>query len=142
MGAVYATVEDVALLRTLTSQEQEQAAALLETASAKLRLTAKKYGYDLDDMISENEDYGTEVKAVVVQAVIRALNSVSDSSPPAVQSSQAALGYSVSMTWLNSGQALYFLKNELKELGFMRQRFGALEVYDVGDDKRHSRNAL
>lgn len=133
MGAVYATVEDVALLRTLTSQEQEQAAALLETASAKLRLAAKKYGYDLDDMISEDEDYGTEVKAVVVQAVIRALNSVSDSSPPAVQSSQAALGYSVSMTWLNSGQALYFLKNELKELGFMRQRFGALEVYDLGD---------
>lgn len=142
MGAVYATVEDVALLRTLTSQEQEQAAALLGTASAKLRLAAKKYGYDLDDMISEDEDYGTEVKAVVVQAVIRALNSVSDSSPPAVQSSQAALGYSVSMTWLNSGQALYFLKNELKELGFLRQRFGALEVYDVGDDKRHSRNAL
>lgn len=133
MGAVYATVEDVALLRTLTSQEQEQAAALLETASAKLRLTAKKYGYDLDDMISEDEDYSTEVKAAVVQAVIRALNSVSDSSPPAVQSSQAALGYSVSMTWLNSGQALYFLKNELKELGFMRQRFGALEVYDLGN---------
>lgn len=133
MGAVYATVEDVALLRTLTSQEQEQAAALLETASAKLRLAAKKYGYDLDDMISEDEDYGTEVKAVVVQAVIRALNSVSDSSPPAVQSSQAALGYSVSMTWLNSGQALYFLKNELKELGFMRQRLGALEVYDLGN---------
>lgn len=133
MGAVYATVEDVALLRTLTSQEQEQAAALLETASAKLRLAAKKYGYDLDDMISEDEDYSTEVKAVVVQAVIRALNSVSDSSPPAVQSSQAALGYSVSMTWLNSGQALYFLKNELKELGFLRQRFGALEVYDLGN---------
>lgn len=133
MGAVYATVEDVALLRTLTSQEQEQAAALLETASAKLRLAAKKYGYVLDDMISEDEDYGAEVKAVVVQAVIRALNSVSDSSPPAVQSSQAALGYSVSMTWLNSGQALYFLKNELKELGFLRQRFGALEVYDLGN---------
>ena len=133
MGAVYATVEDVALLRTLTSQEQEQAAALLETASSKLRLAAKKYGYVLDDMIAEDEDYGTEVKAVVVQAVIRALNSVSDSSPPAVQSSQAALGYSVSMTWLNSGQALYFLKNELKELGFLRQRFGALEVYDIGN---------
>lgn len=133
MGAVYAAVEDVALLRTLTSQEQEQAAALLETASAKLRLAAKKYGYDLDTLISEDEDYGAEVKAVVVQAVIRALNSVSDSSPPAVQSSQAALGYSVSMTWLNSGQALYFLKNELKELGFLRQRYGALEVYDLGN---------
>lgn len=142
MGAVYAAVADIQLFRPLTAQEQEQAAALLETASAKLRLTAKKYGHDLDGMIAADPDLGSAVKAVIVQAVIRALNSVSDNSPPAVQSSQAALGYSVSMTWLASGQALYFLKNELKDLGLLRQRFGALEVYDVGDDKRHSRNAL
>lgn len=142
MGAVYAAVADIQLFRPLTAQEQEQAESLLDSASAKLRLTAKKYGCDLDGMISADPDYGTAVKSVVVQAVIRALNSVSDNSPPAVQSSQAALGYSVSMTWLASGQALYFLKNELKDLGLLRQRFGALEVYDVGDDKRHSRNAL
>ena len=84
-------------------------------------------------MIADDPDYGTAVKSVVVQAVIRALNSVSDNSPPAVQSSQAAMGYSVSMTWLASGQALYYLKNELKDLGLLRQRFGALEVYDLGD---------
>lgn len=142
MGAVYAAVADIQLFRPLTAQEQEQAEPLLDSASAKLRLLAKKYGCDLDGMIADDPDYGTAVKSVVVQAVIRALNSVSDNSPPAVQSSQAALGYSVSMTWLASGQALYFLKNELKDLGFLRQRFGALEVYDVGDDKRHSRNAL
>ena len=133
MGAVYATVADIQLFRPLTAQEQEQAAALLETASAKLRLTAKKYGCDLDGMIADDPDYDTAVKSVVVQAVIRALNSVSDNSPPAVQSSQAAMGYSVSMTWLASGQALYYLKNELKDLGLLRQRFGALEVYDLGD---------
>lgn len=133
MGAVYAAVADIQLFRPLTAQEQEQAAVLLDSASAKLRLTAKKYGHDLDGMIAADPDYGTAVKSVVVQAVIRALNSVSDNSPPAVQSSQAALGYSVSMTWLASGQALYFLKNELKDLGLLRQRFGALEVYDLGN---------
>lgn len=129
MGAVYATVADVALLRPLTMQEQEQTPVLLESASAKLRLLAKKYGRDLDALIAADEDYGTAVKAVVVQAVIRALNSITDNTPPAVQSSQAAMGYSLSMTWLNSGQSLYFLKNELKDLGFLRQRFSALEVY-------------
>lgn len=133
MGAVYAAVADIQLFRPLTAQEQEQAESLLDSASAKLRLTAKKYGCDLDGMISADPDYGTAVKSVVVQAVIRALNSVSDNSPPAVQSSQAAMGYSVSMTWLASGQALYYLKNELKDLGLLRQRFGALEVYDIGD---------
>ena len=132
MGAVYASVADVALLRPLTAQEREQAETLLVSASAKLRLIAGKYGKDLDGLIAANEDYGTVVKAVVTQAVIRALNSVSDNTPPAVQSSQAAMGYSLSMTWLASGQSLYFLKNELKELGLLRQRFGIVEVYDIG----------
>ena len=133
MGAVYATTADVELLRPLTLQEQEQTPVLLENASAKLRLLAKKYGRDLDELIAEDEDYGTAVKAVVVQAVIRALNSITDNTPPAVQSSQAAMGYSLSMTWLASGQSLYFLKNELKELGLMRQRFSIVEVYGLGD---------
>lgn len=133
MGAVYATIADVELLRPLTLQEQEQTPVLLGNASAKLRLLAKKYGRDLDELIAEDEDYGTAVKAVVVQAVIRALNSITDNTPPAVQSSQAAMGYSLSMTWLNSGQSLYFLKNELKDLGLMRQRFSVMEVYGLGN---------
>ena len=137
MGAVYASVADVALLRPLTAQEQTQTESLLVSASAKLRLTAKGYGYDLDGLIAEDEDYGSAVQAVVVQAVIRALNSVTDNTPPAVQSSQAAMGYSLSMTWLNSGQSLYFLRNELDELGLLRQRYGALEVYDYGQNRQN-----
>ena len=137
MGAVYASVADVALLHPLTAQTQTQAESLLVSASAKLRLTAKGYGYDLDALISADEDYGSVVQAVVVQAVIRALNSITDDTPPAVQSSQAAMGYSLSMTWLASGQTLYFLRNELDELGFLRQRYGALEVYDYGQNKQN-----
>lgn len=88
-------------------------------------------------MIDDEEigkDYENVVKSVVVQAVCRALNSISDS-PAVTQESQSALGYSASMTYLNAGQSLYFLRNELKELGLLRQRFGALEVYNVkGND--------
>jgi hypothetical protein len=38
------------------------------------------------------------------------------------------------MTYFNAGQSLYFLKSELKDLGLMRQSYGALEVYDNDSD--------
>jgi hypothetical protein len=137
MAAVYATVEDVNLIgRKLTADEQDKAAQLLPIASAKLRTAAAKYGKSLDGMIHENEDLVLVVKETVIKAVLRALDSSADSNPPAVQSSQSALGYSLSMTYLNSGQSLYFLKNELKELGLLRQRFGALEVFGYGNDNQ------
>ena len=135
MAAVYATVEDITRLgRKLKAEEQDKAAELLPIASSKLRLAAKKRGRDLDMMIFDDPDGGQAAREITVKAVIRAIDSSADSNPPAVQASQAALGYSVSMTYLNSGQALYFLKNELKELGIMRQRYGALEVYGSADD--------
>ena len=135
MAAVYATVDDITKFgRKLTAEEQDKAAELLPVASSKLRLAAKKRGRDLDMMIFDDPDIGQAAREIVSKAVIRAIDSSADSMPPAVQASQAALGYSVSMTYLNSGQALYFLKNELKELGIMRQRYGALEVYDSADN--------
>lgn len=134
----YATVNDVIKAgKNLTSEQYETAEILIETASSKLRLIAYKHGKNIDSMIDDEEigkDYENVVKSVVVQAVCRALNSISDS-PPVTQESQSALGYSASMTYLNAGQSLYFLRNELKELGLLRQRFGALEVYNVkGND--------
>ena len=132
--AVYAQVSDIiALGRELSNAEQATAEVLLEQASAKLRMTARQYGCNIDEMIADKDtgaDYALVVKSVVVQSVLRALDSSADTNQPAVQASQAALGYSVSMTYLNSGQALYFLKNELKELGLLRQHCGVLEVYD------------
>lgn len=132
--AVYAQVSDIiALGRELSNAEQATAEVLLEQASAKLRMTARQYGCNIDEMIADKDtgaDFALVVKSVVVQSVLRALDSSADTNPPAVQASQAALGYSVSMTYLNSGQALYFLKNELKELGLLRQHCGVLEVYD------------
>lgn len=136
MGAVYATIDDVqALGRTLTADEQEKVPQLLEIASALLRTEAKKRGYDLDQMIADDPDKGLIAKILTVNAVVRSLNAAGSSSPAAVQGSQSALGYSVSYTYLNAGQDIYFLKNELKELGIMRQKCGILEVYDYGDPR-------
>ena len=136
MGAVYATMDDVqALGRTLTADEQEKVPQLLEIASALLRTEAKKRGYDLDAMIADDPDKGLIAKILTVNGVVRSLNAASDTSPAAVQGSQSALGYSVSYTYLNAGQDIYFLKNELKELGIMRQKCGVLEVYDYGDPR-------
>lgn len=135
MGTVYAAISDISAFgRALTAQEQDAAYVLLETASAKLRIISKRFGIDIDALIANDEDYLLAVKQTIVRAVIRAFDTIADSSPPAVQASQAAMGYSVSMTYLNSGQSLYFLKNELKELGILRQRWGALEVYSDNEN--------
>ena len=136
MGADYAAVSDITALGvTLTPQQEDAAEVLITQSSAKLRLTAKKYGKDIDTLIAADDDFGIAVKNVVVQSVIRALNSIADDSPATVQATQSALGYSASMTYLNAGQSLYFLRNELKDLGLMQQTYGALEVYDYGDPR-------
>ena len=132
MGAVYATVEDVQTLgRALSAEEQEKAPGLLEIASAMLRREATKRGYDLDGMIAEDEDVGLIAKSVTVRSVVRSLDASAASAQSAVvsQESQSGLGYSASYTYLNAGEALYFLRNELKELGLTQQRFGFVEVY-------------
>lgn len=133
MGAVYATVADIlAIGRTLTAQQQEAAEALLPQASAKLRMQARNYGKDVDAMIADTEtgeDYALAVKSVIVNAVCRALDSAN--STPVSSESQAGLGYSASVTYTvpAPGQDLYFLRNELRDLGLRQQYYGAIEVY-------------
>jgi len=135
MGAVYATVQDIATYgRPLTAAESERAPDLLETASALLRQEAASRGCSLDGMIAENDDFALISKSLVVSCVVRALNASADSMPAAVQSSQSGLGYSVSSTFLNAGQQLYYLRNELSQLGLLDQTYGAMEVYALGTD--------
>lgn len=130
MGKAYASVEDITALGiSLTATQRDAAEILLGTASSKLRLIANKYSINLDAAVSEDDDYNAAVKSIVVQSVTRALNSISDASPAASQGSETNGHYSISMTYLNAGQSLYFLRNELKEIGLKRQVYGALELY-------------
>lgn len=130
---VYAEVSDIlALGKTLTAQQQDAAEVLLQQASAKLRIAARKYGKDIDAMIADTEtgdDFQLAVQSVVVQAVCRALDSIADASAAATQGTESVGAYSLSMTYLNAGQSMYFLNNELKDLGLKRQRVGWLNVY-------------
>ena len=137
MGAVYAAVSDITALGiSLTAQQESAAEVLLSQASAKLRIQAKKYSKSIDSLIADDEDYGEAVKNIVVQSVVRALNSLSDCDPAVSQVTQAGLGYSASMTYLNAGQSLYFLRSELKDLGILRQKYGLLEVFDHDSDDK------
>lgn len=144
MTNVYGTIEDIrAVGYPLSAAQEEAAATLLVQASARLRQTARRFGKDIDKRIADSEtgkDYALTVKSVVVQAVCRALDAASNAGSAALAQGTQSLGaYSVSMTYLNAGQSLYFLRSELKDLGLYRtQTFGALELYrgcsdDVSD---------
>lgn len=138
MGNRYAEISDItALGRNLTNSQLSAVENLLDTASSKLRIIAAKNGRNIDDMINNGilgDDYRNAVKSIVIQSVLRAVDSMENVPSTVSQGSQSALGYSVSMTYLNAGQNLYFLRNELKELGIIRQTYGALEVYSNADD--------
>lgn len=130
MGAVYADVNDIIKIgKSLTAQQIEYAGVLLEQASAKLRVNAKKYQKDIDAMIKDNQDFALAVKSVVCQAVCRAIDSIDESSRAVSQASETIGPFSASVSYINGGQSLYFLRNELKELGLTGQRFGAIELY-------------
>ena len=112
-------------------EEQASAEILIQTASSKIRIIARKYGIDIDKNISDTttgDDLSVAVKNAVVQSVIRAIDSLSSTSSAVSQNSETNGAYNISMTYLNAGQSLYFLNNELKDLGIIRQRYGAIDL--------------
>ena len=134
MGAVYAAVADITALKPLSAQEQEQAGVLLQYASDRLRVIGTKYGVDIDKQIVVDPDYGSAVKFVVINTVINALGrlSVSAGESAASQATQSGLGYSMTLTYSKAGSVLWFGKNDLKDLGLLRQKYGALDLYGSG----------
>ena len=130
----YATIEDIIKLwRPMTKEEEERAKNLLPIVSSSLRTEAKKVGKDLDQMVAADDDLRSVAKSVTVDVVARTLMTSTDSEPMS-QESQSALGYSWSGTYLVPGGGLFIKKSELARLGLRRQRYGALELYDQGNN--------
>ena len=126
----FANLDDLQVLwKKLKPVEIERAEALLETISDMLREEAVRYGRDLDKMVAERASYATVVKSVVVDIVARTLMT-STEQEPMTQFSQSALGYSVSGSYLVPGGGIFIKNSELKRLGFTRQRYGTVEMYD------------
>lgn len=128
---IYATTEDVARLwRPMTQEETARAEALLPVVSSSLRVEAKKVGKDLDKMVEADEDLAMVAKSVTVDVTARTLMTSTDQEPM-TQTSESALGYSASGTFLVPGGGLFIKKSELARLGLRRQKYGVMEVYGV-----------
>lgn len=132
--ADYATVNDViALYRALSPEETTKATALIPVVCARLREMAKTYGRDLDAMLAKDEDLQTVAKSVTVDVVARNLMTPT-SGAPMTQYSEAAMGYSVSGTFLNPGGGIFIKQAELKALGITRPRYGQIDMNGGGWD--------
>ncbi len=124
----FATIEDVEeLWRTLNNEEITRAESLLGIVSNSLRMEAEKVGKDLDEMISKNINLKDVAKSVTVDVVARTLMT-STNSEPMVQTSQSALGYSFSGTYLVPGGGLFIKNSELARLGLKRQKIGVIDL--------------
>ena len=82
MAAAYATVDDLTQQwRSMTTEEQGRAQALLDIVSASLRVEACKVGKDLDAMVAESDDLAAVAKSVTVDVVARTLMTSTDQEP-------------------------------------------------------------
>lgn len=125
----YATVEDVIVLfRPLSGEETEKAMALIPIVSAQLRERARACGNNLDTMMTADADLIDIAKSVVVDVVARNLMTPT-SGAPMTQTSESALGYSFSGTFLNPGGGLFIKESEYRRLGLKRQKVSVIDLW-------------
>lgn len=125
----YTKVDDVIkLFRNLTKEEAERAAELIPVIESSIRFEADNVGKDLEEMLKD-EDLKNVFKSVVVDVVGRTLMTSTDQEPM-TQSSESALGYSWSGTFLVPGGGLFIKRSELARLGLRNQRYGVIDFYD------------
>lgn len=130
----YAQIHDIkALFRELTTQEEERATALIPVVEDTLKFEAYKVGKNLDQMVANNIISRNVVKSVVVDIVSRTLMT-STNTEPMTQTTQSALGYSFSGTFLNPGGGLFIKKSELARLGLKRQKVGTIDLLGNEND--------
>lgn len=128
----YITVDDVIkLFRSLTKDEADRAAEIIPAVESSIRLEAENVGKDLDELLKD-KNYKTVFKSVVVDVVGRTLMTSTDQEPM-TQSSESALGYSWSGTYLVPGGGLFIKRTELAKLGLRKQRYGVIDFY--GEDQ-------
>ncbi|MFK4966023.1 phage Gp19/Gp15/Gp42 family protein [Lactococcus garvieae] len=128
--ADFATIDDVnTIWRELKSNEIERAKMLLSIVSDSLREEADKVGKNLDKMIEEKPSYFKNVvKSVTVDIVARTLMTSTDQEPM-TQTTESALGYSFSGSYLVPGGGLFIKNSELSRLGLKKQRYGVIDFY-------------
>lgn len=130
---IYASVEDYEKVynTALNNEQHKRLLMLIELASSLLREEANKRNMNLGAIISSSDDKANVAKMVVLACVHRVMSKDDDQDMPLEQFSQSALGYTFSGTYVNPGDDLYYLRNELKRMGIIKQRYGAMEIYET-----------
>lgn len=130
---IYASVEDYEKVynTALNNDQHKRLLMLIELASSLLREEANKRNMNLNAVISSSDDKANVAKMVVLACVHRVMSKDDDQDMPLEQFSQSALGYTFSGTYVNPGDDLYYLRNELKRMGIIKQRYGAMEIYET-----------
>jgi hypothetical protein len=125
MSETIATVDEyeAKFNKHLTDAEKEQVKLLLIDASSLLRVEASNRGFNIDFIIARDDDKKNVAKMVVLASVKRVMQKL-DERGAFEQVSESALGYSFSGTYVNPGEDIYFLNNELKRLGLTRNAQG------------------
>ena len=130
---IYASVEDYEKVynTALNNEQHKRLLMLIELASSLLREEANKRNMNLSAVISSSDDKANVAKMVVLACVHRVMSKDDDQDMPLEQFSQSALGYTFSGTYVNPCDDLYYLRNELKRMGIIKQRYGAMEIYET-----------
>lgn len=124
----YLSIDELMTLwRPLKQDEIERARALIDKVEANLKVEAKRANKDIDELVKD-KDYLDLYKSIVCDIVARNLMTSTDQEPM-VQSSESALGYSFSGTFLVPGGGLFIKKDELKRLGLRTQKYGVIDFY-------------
>lgn len=124
----YLSIDELMTLwRPLKQDEIDRARALIDKVEANLKVEAKRANKDIDELVKD-KDYLDLYKSIVCDIVARNLMTSTDQEPM-VQSSESALGYSFSGTFLVPGGGLFIKKDELKRLGLRTQKYGVIDFY-------------
>lgn len=138
MSAAFVTLSE---LEALTGASYDEAGAgradaLIPHVSNLIRAEGKKYGVDVDAKIASDPAYESVVKLITCDVIGRAMRQ-STTGDPLSQESQSGLGYTWSGTYAipGGGVAMSLMNNERKLLGFRRQRYGVMELWDGSEEE-------
>lgn len=133
MSTPFATLEDVIAISgaTYTAEQQDRVNALLPLISDLIRSEGEAVGKDIDLAYETDTAYSSVVKMVTVDVVTRIMRQ-STTGEPMSQESESALGYTWSGTYAipGGGAAMSLMNNERKMLGLIRQKWGAMDIWE------------
>lgn len=139
MGAAFVTLAELEALTGVryTDDDLVRAETMLPLVSDLIRVEGRKCGVDVDEKIETDSAYESVVKMITCDVVSRAMRQ-SKTGDPLSQESQSGLGYSWSGTYAvpSGGVAMSLMNNERKMLGFKRQKYGVMEIWDGSQDEQ------